>query len=70
MAPLLTLSSRRISAMIDRELLEILACPICKKPLAYNEEKDTLKCAACRRAYPIRDEIPILLADEATVEEN
>jgi len=56
--------------MIDRELLEILACPICKKPLAYSEEKDTLKCAACRRAYPIRDEIPILLADEATIEEN
>lgn len=55
--------------MIDRELLEILACPLCKTPLAYNEEKDTLKCASCRRVYPIRDDIPILLVDEAHVEE-
>ncbi len=54
--------------MIDRELLEILACPACKKPLTYNEEKNTLKCAACRRVYPIRDEIPVLLIEEATTE--
>ena len=59
-----------MTTMIDKDLLEILACPVCKKPLAYNEEKDTLKCAVCHRVYPIRDDIPVLLADEATIEEN
>lgn len=54
--------------MIDRELLEILACPLCKTPLAYDEKADTLKCAQCRRLYPIRDGIPVLLIDEATIE--
>ena len=56
--------------MIDRELLQILACPACKTPLSYNEEKNTLKCAQCRRVYPIRDEIPVLLVEEATTEES
>lgn len=56
--------------MIDRELLSILACPVCKKPLALNEERGILKCGQCRRAYPIRDGLPILLVDEAVVEES
>lgn len=56
--------------MIDRELLEILACPVCKTPLAYNEKANTLKCAQCRRVYPIREEIPVLLVEEATVDES
>ncbi len=56
-------------AMIDRELLAILACPACKTPLSHREETDTLHCAHCRRVYPIRDNIPILLVEEATVEE-
>jgi len=56
--------------VIDRELLEILACPACKTPLSYNEEKNTLKCGKCRRVYPIRDEIPVLLVEEATTEES
>ena len=55
--------------MIDRELLDILACPACKTPLAYNEEKNTLKCAKCRRVDPIRDELPVLLVEEAPTEE-
>jgi hypothetical protein len=46
-----------------------LVCPVCKQPLVLNAEKETLKCGVCRRVYPIRDEIPILLVDEATVEE-
>ena len=54
--------------MIDKELLEILACPACKQPLALNEEAQKLKCWQCHRAYPIRDGIPILLVDEAIVE--
>jgi len=56
-------------AMIDRELLEILRCPACRATLTLNNEKQTLKCASCHRVYPIRDEIPILLVDQATVEE-
>ena len=54
--------------MIDKELLEMLACPACKQPLTLNEQAQTLKCAQCRRAYPIRDGIPILLVDEGTVD--
>ena len=45
-----------------------LVCPVCKQPLTYNAEKETLKCPQCHRVYPIRDEIPILLVDEAIIE--
>lgn len=45
-----------------------LVCPACKQPLVHEAERDVLKCAACRRAYPIRDGIPILLIDEAIQE--
>ena len=55
--------------MIDRDLLSILACPECKTPLALDDERGVLKCGKCHRAYPIRDGIPVLLKDEATVEE-
>ena len=53
---------------IDAEFLEILACPACKGELVLRGE-DRLYCAACRRSYPVRDEIPILLLDEAIVED-
>jgi uncharacterized protein YbaR (Trm112 family) len=46
-----------------------LVCPVCKKPLVLNAQQETLKCGECHRVYPIRDEIPILLVDEATVEQ-
>ena len=49
---------------IDAEFLEILACPACKGELALIGE-ERLHCAACRRSYPVRDDIPILLLDEA-----
>ena len=54
--------------VIDKELLEILACPACKAPLAFDEPAQKLRCGACKRAYPIRDNIPILLQEEATIE--
>jgi uncharacterized protein len=57
---------RRISEMIDKELLEILVCPVCKKPLV--QKGESLKCAQCRRVYPIKDNIPVLLVDEATTD--
>ncbi|HEU5450839.1 MAG TPA: Trm112 family protein [Terriglobales bacterium] len=56
--------------VIHPELLEILACPLCKTPLAYNEKANTLKCGQCRRVYPIREEIPVLLVDQATIDES
>jgi uncharacterized protein len=54
--------------MLDRDLVAMLACPACKTPLAYDEDRDVLKCGQCHRVYPVRDGIPILLIDEAIVE--
>ncbi|MDH5357773.1 MAG: Trm112 family protein [Gammaproteobacteria bacterium] len=50
---------------MDKTLLEILACPTCKSSLNYNKSKQELICTACRLAYPIRDDIPVMLANEA-----
>jgi uncharacterized protein YbaR (Trm112 family) len=50
---------------LDKELLEILACPKCKGDLVYKEEEQVLECPACRLRYPIKDDIPIMLIDEA-----
>lgn len=54
---------------VSQELLEILVCPVCKEPVALTEDKSGLKCQACHRVYPIRDDIPVMLVDEARVEE-
>lgn len=55
---------------IDEELLEILACPKCKSPVEHRTKGDEefLVCSSegCRLAYPIRDEIPVMLIDEAS----
>ena len=50
---------------IDKELLDILACPKCKGEVKLTEEKDGLTCDACRLKYPIKDDIPVMLIDEA-----
>ncbi|MFA5983175.1 MAG: Trm112 family protein [Methylococcaceae bacterium] len=50
---------------MDKKLLDILACPICKSPLVYEKTKQELVCRADRLAFPIRDEIPVMLEDEA-----
>jgi uncharacterized protein YbaR (Trm112 family) len=57
-------------SMIAKELPDILVCPQCKKPLTLRDgtQEQTLKCGACRRVYPIRDSIPVLLIDEATID--
>lgn len=54
---------------ISPELLEILRCPKCKSRVKINEEQSSLACEnqECRLVYPIRDEIPVMLIDEATV---
>jgi len=50
---------------LDKKLLDILACPVCKGPLVYRKEQRELVCKADRLAYPIRDDIPVMLEDEA-----
>ena len=54
---------------IDPELLEILACPNCKTKVELVKNGTALKCGQCKRVYPIRDDIPVMLLDEATVEQ-
>lgn len=50
-------------SMIDREWLDILVCPVCKGKLEAEESR--LICRACRKAYPVRDGIPVMLVEEA-----
>ena len=50
---------------MDRKLLEILVCPLCKGKLAYDRRKEELVCRADRLAYPIEDGIPLMLTDDA-----
>ena len=50
---------------MDKKLLDILACPVCKGPLVHNKDSQELICKADRLAYPIRDDIPVMLEDEA-----
>jgi uncharacterized protein YbaR (Trm112 family) len=56
---------RRIDMGIDKELLEILACPKCKGDIQLTEDESGLVCDACKLKYPIRDDIPVMLIDEA-----
>ena len=53
---------------ISQELLEILACPACKAAVELTPDGRGLKCVSCNRVYPIRDDIPVMLVDEATIE--
>ena len=50
---------------MDKKLLEILVCPVTKGPLHYDKEKQELISVSARLAYPIRDDIPVMLEDEA-----
>lgn len=51
--------------MIHQDLLDILVCPKCKEEVQLNEEKNGLICRKCKLEYEIRDDIPIMLVDEA-----
>jgi len=50
---------------MDRKLLDILVCPLCKSPLVYRKAEKELICKADRLAYPIKDDIPVMLEEEA-----
>jgi uncharacterized protein len=55
---------------ISKELLEILACPLCKEQVHLTPDNSGLKCDKCHRVYPIRDDIPVMLIDEAKIEQS
>jgi uncharacterized protein YbaR (Trm112 family) len=59
------LKKKECSMPISQELLDILACPKCKGDIRLNEGGDGLICDACRLMYPIKDDIPVMLIDEA-----
>jgi len=52
---------------ISQELLAILVCPVCRKPICLLADGTGLKCEVCKRVYPIRDDIPVMLPEEATI---
>ena len=54
---------------ISQELLEILACPACKAKVELKSDGSALKCVECRRVYRIEEDIPVMLIEEATIEE-
>lgn len=50
---------------MDKKILDILVCPVCKGPLVYKKEADELICKGDRLAYPVKDDIPVMLEEEA-----
>ena len=54
---------------VNPELLEILVCPSCHTPVTLVKNGAGLKCASCKRVYPIQDDIPVMLIEEAKIEE-
>jgi uncharacterized protein len=53
---------------VSQELLDILVCPVDKTPVKLTSDQQGLKCPSCHRVYPIRNDIPVMLVDEAHVE--
>ncbi|MFQ5718684.1 MAG: Trm112 family protein [Acidobacteriota bacterium] len=53
---------------LDPRLLEILVCPVCKAPVHLTPDEIGLACPQCRRVYPVKDDIPVMLEDEATIQ--
>jgi uncharacterized protein YbaR (Trm112 family) len=66
-----TISTREAATLaISNDLLEILVCPACKAKVELKTDGSGLKCVACHRVYPVRDDIPVMLVDEAAIEED
>lgn len=53
---------------VSPELLSILACPLCKSDIKLTADEQGLKCLSCHRVYPIKDDIPVMIIDEALIE--
>lgn len=62
-------SSEGKMLQIPKYALDILVCPVCKTRVELLADESGLKCVSCRRVYPIRDEIPVMLPEEATIAE-
>lgn len=56
--------------LVDPELLARLVCPVCRTGLKQMIDREALRCKTCRRIYPIRDGFPIMLVDEAQIDES
>jgi uncharacterized protein YbaR (Trm112 family) len=54
---------------VSPDFLEIMRCPACESKIEMKPDGGGLKCVSCHRVYPIRDEIPVLIIDEAVIEE-
>lgn len=54
---------------ISTELLELLVCPLCKTPVELKEDDKALRCGNCKRVFPVRDDIPVMLLEESRIEE-
>jgi uncharacterized protein len=53
---------------VAQDLLDILVCPLDKAPVKLTDDRNGLKCSSCRRVYPIREDIPVMLVDEAKID--
>ena len=54
---------------ITEEFVEMMICPACRSKLRLREDASAIKCSGCRRVYPIEDDMPMMLADKATIED-
>jgi uncharacterized protein len=59
----------KTSMSLDPKLLEILACPVCRTSVRLLEDGSGLRCERCRRVYPVVDDIPVMLVDEARIDD-
>jgi uncharacterized protein YbaR (Trm112 family) len=64
---LVSLLSGGFRMAVRQDLLDILVCPLCKAPVKLLADGAGLKCQACKRVYPIRDDIPVMLPEEAKI---
>jgi uncharacterized protein YbaR (Trm112 family) len=63
-------SSAEIIMAIPKYALDILVCPVCKTRVELLSDGSGLKCVSCRRVYPVRDEIPVMLPEEAKIDKD
>lgn len=55
---------------MDEKLIKVLSCPVCRSEIKYNSEKNEIICPECKRLYPVKDDVPVMLESEAKTEES
>jgi len=68
LAPAQAASAYNVASMIPEDLFELMACPVCIKPLVRKTNPEALQCSECHRVYPVRDGLAVMLIDQATIE--